>query len=228
MELIPINESKIKIMLNESDMKEYNIGDEADCASRETRIAIRNILDRAREQIGFNTEGAEIFVQLYTSKKGGCELFVTKSTLFPAERDTIHTDYPKTSKKRTKRDNSACTSAQSDCLALSLREELSPIGNTGHFKKMIFSFESLKDVCAASKQLLRLKKKYESSAYKGLSDDYYLVIAGLDQSNYSRLDPLSIINEYGKRERSDIFSSYIAERCTEICKCDAIEVLSRL
>ena len=78
MELILISKSKLKIMLDEKDMKEYNIGDETDCARAETRRAIRTILDRAKDQIGFNTDGVEIFVQLYTSKSGGCELFVTK------------------------------------------------------------------------------------------------------------------------------------------------------
>ena len=86
MELIPINNSKLKIMLDENDMKEYNIGDEADCANSATRLAIRHILDCAKDKIGFNTEGAEIFVQLYTSKHGGCELFVTKSDP-PVARD---------------------------------------------------------------------------------------------------------------------------------------------
>ena len=68
MELIPINDSKLKIMLDESDMKELNICEEADCANNETRHAIRTILERAKNQIGFNTEGSEIFVQLYASR----------------------------------------------------------------------------------------------------------------------------------------------------------------
>ena len=78
MELILISNTKLKIMLNENDMQRYKIGSESDCAEPDTRRAIRSLLDCAREQIGFNTEGEEIFVQLYTSKKGGCELFVTK------------------------------------------------------------------------------------------------------------------------------------------------------
>ena len=79
MELILISKSKLKIMLNESDMKEYSIGKDTDCVDPSARKAIRSILERAKEQVGFNTEGDEIFVQLYTSKKGGCELFITKT-----------------------------------------------------------------------------------------------------------------------------------------------------
>ena len=78
MELILISNTKLKIMLNESDMQKYHIGSESDCAEISTRKAIRSLLECARDQIGFNTDGEEIFVQLYTSKHGGCELFVTK------------------------------------------------------------------------------------------------------------------------------------------------------
>lgn len=81
MELILISKSKLKIMLDERDMLEYHINDETDCAELKAREAIRSILDRARDEVGFETEGSEIFIQLYTSKKGGCELFVSKNKL---------------------------------------------------------------------------------------------------------------------------------------------------
>ena len=78
MELILISNTKLKIMLDESDMKKYHIENESDCAEFSTRKAIRSLLECAKDRIGFNTDGEEIFVQLYTSKQGGCELFVTK------------------------------------------------------------------------------------------------------------------------------------------------------
>ena len=78
MELILINKNKLKIMLDESDMKKYHIGSESDCAESTTRKAIRSLLESARDQIGFDTDGEEVFIQLYASKSGGCELFVTK------------------------------------------------------------------------------------------------------------------------------------------------------
>ena len=81
MELILISKSKLKIMLDERDMLKYHINDDTDCAEPKAREAIRSILDRARDEVGFETEGSEIFIQLYTSKRGGCELFVSKSKL---------------------------------------------------------------------------------------------------------------------------------------------------
>ena len=94
MELILISNTKLKIMLDESDMKKYHIGSEVDCSGGTTRKAIRSLLDRARDQIGFNTEGEEIFVQLYASKRGGCELFVTKCKTPSAQEGTERVKSP--------------------------------------------------------------------------------------------------------------------------------------
>lgn len=227
MELIPINESKIKIMLNESDMKAYKIGDEADCANRETRIAIRHILDRAKEQIGFNTEGVEIFVQLYTSKNGGCELFVTKGSDSPTDREKLHTEHQRPSKKRIRRD-ALQDEYDKECLALSVRDKPLQSIDSKRQVKMIFSFESLDNLCAASKRISKLPKQYESAVYRGYGDDYYLLLTSLDLSAYSRLDPIAIISEYGKRERGDVFSIYLDEHCLKICESGAIEAFSKL
>ena len=90
MELILISKSKLKIMLDERDMLKYHINDDTDCAEPRAREAIRSILDRARDEVGFETEGSEIFIQLYTSKRGGCELFISKSKLpTPPERPAL-------------------------------------------------------------------------------------------------------------------------------------------
>lgn len=79
MEWIVINESKLKIMLSAPDMRHYELSTERmDAADEDTRRAFRHIFDDARAEIGFDTTGERLFVQLYTSKEGGCEIFVTK------------------------------------------------------------------------------------------------------------------------------------------------------
>lgn len=79
MELIVIDENKLKIMLSAPDMRHYELrAERMDCADEETRRAFRHIFHDARDRIGFETEGERLFVQLYTSRGGGCEIFVTK------------------------------------------------------------------------------------------------------------------------------------------------------
>jgi len=84
MELIVIGENRLKIMLTGEDMAHYDLTDPDSAeqgalgVSPHTRKALRHIFADANTQIGFDTEGERLLVQLYTSKGGGCEIFVTK------------------------------------------------------------------------------------------------------------------------------------------------------
>ena len=79
MELILINDSKLKIMLTPSDMKEYDISCESvDYRQTETRRAFWCILDEAKHRTGFDAASEKVYIQMYPSKEGGCEMYVTK------------------------------------------------------------------------------------------------------------------------------------------------------
>lgn len=79
MELIVISDDKLKIMLSREDMEHYHIsGDELDYSKLSTRTVLKSILSDVKDMSGFNTDGERIFVQLFTSAHGGCELFITK------------------------------------------------------------------------------------------------------------------------------------------------------
>ncbi len=69
MELIVISESKIKLMLTSDEMAAY---------PADTRAMLRGIMHDAREKCGCAPMDGRVFVQMYPSKKGGCELFVTR------------------------------------------------------------------------------------------------------------------------------------------------------
>ena len=79
MELILINESKLKVMLTPADMESYAITcDTIDYENTETRRAFWNILDEAKHKTGFDAASDRVFIQVYPSKNGGCEMYVTK------------------------------------------------------------------------------------------------------------------------------------------------------
>ena len=225
MELILISKSKLKIMLDEKDMKEYNIGDETDCAQAETRRAIRTILDRAKDQIGFNTEGAEIFVQLYTSKHGGCELFVTKGN----DSDIPVPNTTHTSDKRQKKRETASKKADStdDCSdSLSEYSDKTPKLPEGEFGKLAFSFQFISDVLKVCRLLKSKGFSGRSHVLKDNEGKYFLFLFGLNMKAYSRLDDLTFICEYGDKERWDTLFTYLEEHGNAISLDNAVEVLS--
>lgn len=77
MELIIISESKFKLMLTPADMASY---------TGNTKEVLRGIMNDVRDKCGFACGSSRdifggdgrIFVQMYPSREGGCELFVTK------------------------------------------------------------------------------------------------------------------------------------------------------
>ena len=79
MELILISDSKLKIMLSPDDMNFYDIDcGSVDYGSTETRRAFWSILDTAKKKAGFDAASDRVYIQMYPSRDGGCEMYVTK------------------------------------------------------------------------------------------------------------------------------------------------------
>lgn len=229
MELILISNSKLKIMLNESDMKQYNISDETDCAEISARRAIRRLLERAKLQTGFNTEDSEIFVQLYTSKNGGCELFVTKSSLENeskgSERECERTGKASDERKKSRTQLSRTNAATEYCRA-PYRSDAKQNEKSVEIGNMAFSFSSIKDVCNVCKRLSLLQIQTVSRAVADDLGSFYLLLPGVGVAAYERLGKFTFINEYGKRENYAQISAYLAEHGKIICDTGAIETLA--
>ena len=234
MELILISNTKLKIMLDEGDMKKYKISDETNYAEPETRKAIRNILDKAREQVGFNTEGAEIFVQLYTSRKGGCELFVTKSKLNESASDNCiklkksAADDLSIEKRQKKKDTCNKSRECEETLNLipQIKEKYYGQLSAGS-GEIAFSFPSMNILFKVCKILQDLKLTYPSNAYSDESGICYLLMRNTGISSYSCLDKLTVLLEYGNKENPEHMLTYISEYGKIICKDNAIEILSQ-
>ena len=95
MEFIMIGESKIKVMLEKKDMEYYDItSTDIDYENATTRRAFRKILQDVRESTGFDVSAEQVLVQIYPSKDGGCEMFVTKLSQKKSEAEK-HTSHPK-------------------------------------------------------------------------------------------------------------------------------------
>ena len=87
MEWIRISANKLKIMLSAEDTRHYALDCEhADYADALTRAVFRDILTDVRRETGFDATEDKVYIQMYPSKEGGCELFVTKVGLLMAER----------------------------------------------------------------------------------------------------------------------------------------------
>ena len=74
-----ISDNKLKVMLCQEDLKHFELkAEELDYSNTETKRMFWDVLSQAKHQTGFDTDGQRVLVQLYPSKEGGCEMFVTK------------------------------------------------------------------------------------------------------------------------------------------------------
>ncbi|MBQ9162974.1 MAG: adaptor protein MecA [Clostridia bacterium] len=238
MELIRIGEGKLKIMLTPPDMVKYHLNcDELDCTSEDTREAFRHIFDDARAEVNFDTEGERLFIQLYTSRGGGCEIFVTKiqsprteransDALTPPERallerlteDSEQTDISKKQINSGKQDNRMSISTREKENALSVKTRLRPF---------VFAFDGINPLISVCRRLADMGEKPESRAYIDKNNTAYLVLF-LSAGGYYRIgDRYAFIAEYGKRIMSEGAEDRLYEHADLICPENAVNLLSK-
>lgn len=100
MELIRISDSKLKIILTESDMRRYALTDEnLTYENADVRRAVGEMLAEAKEQSGFEPDSDRMLIEVYPSRGGGCELYVTK-ILPPAPEEKEKKAPPPTREER--------------------------------------------------------------------------------------------------------------------------------
>ena len=77
MEFLIVSKTKLKIILDRSEVEKYRLSDFSSGESRELRLRLREILSIARERVGFDTGNARLLVSYYPTRLSGAELFVT-------------------------------------------------------------------------------------------------------------------------------------------------------
>lgn len=79
MKLYREGNNEIRIRLTKEDLASYSItAEDLDYDSAKGKRVIWELFDKAREETGFEAVGEKLYIQLYPTERGGCELFVTK------------------------------------------------------------------------------------------------------------------------------------------------------
>ena len=82
-ETIVISADRMKIMLSREELKRYCLdGAALDTENERVQSTLRRVIEEAGRQSGFDTARSRMHVQVYESRAGGCEMFVT---LLPRE-----------------------------------------------------------------------------------------------------------------------------------------------
>lgn len=210
MELIIINENKLKITMSKTDMINYGLDEnEFHCSVINAKDILQKILHNAPLQTGFENISAEdkILIQLYPEKNGGCELYVTKITLdeseeyifMPQENEEKYLISKPTIKKYTTKSPIVC-----------------------------YRFESLEHSISASKELITRNCSLENSFYQNCDGKYYLIINVKSIQNGEINPQIEFLSEFGEMCNSENTFLLLSEYGKCIFSRNAIESLSKI
>ncbi len=204
MELILISDSKLKIMLTADDMADYSISNEyMSYESKDTRKMFGRILEEARQKTGFDSSNERLFIQVYPSKNGGCEVYVT--TFEEGEMPQ---------KKNEKKNNAPKKKKEYCVYTFDNIEDVTQLCKI--LRKSGYKFES--------------SLHYENGSLK--KKRYFLVLQEevLQNNQYRKrknVNKSDLANEYGKRIECKDILFYIGEHTEKIIKENAVNVLSK-
>ena len=202
MELIRISKNKIKIMLDAGDMSAYDLPTEGiDYCESAVREAFRAVLKDAGRKTGMDFSDSRLSIQLYPSRGGGCEMFVTRTNDRPE---------PLGEEKQREGDVYAAQELSADVRS----NEKHPRWE----RSEAFGFESMTWLLTVCRRLKRIGFSGSSAAFHDESGRCFLLIEAP-----TSIRPLII--EYGTPESPEAVRLYISEHGSTICPRRAVELL---
>ena len=204
MEYLIISESKLKVTLDSDELEKRSLEASAlDYADPDAKKLFCDILHKAKEDHGFDTSGYRVLLQLYPSKDGGCELFITKLGALDSEKNAEPTYNKKNSLQKKKKSERA------------------------------FRFERLSHLINVCKRLYESGEDISASVFVDEDGIWFLILNFEDSICDDLYDMLpicefSFISEYGRAEDPSVLSLYLGEHAKKICDKDALKLFCRL
>ncbi len=209
MDLILISEEKLKIILTESDMRRFNIDVESlDYSNVTTKKVFWEILDEAKTKSGFNPDKSKLYVQVFPSQDGGCEMFITKFSCALSPSNTLH-------RKKTYKLSQSCKDQEENGIFLTL---------------------GFQELCQLCRRMSKEKLHLSTSLYYDMSGVYIFIISDSKKMpSYisSKNNKVTKIPEYfseyaAVKELNNRVISYAEEHCQKIAEGNAVEMLAKI
>lgn len=204
-----INDSQIKIILNQADLKNRDIKiSELAYGSKKAQELFRDMMETALEEHDFDTHNVPLMIEAVPLSVDSIMIIVTKVE-HPFEIGEKITPFRSKSNTRTFKKKS-----------VNLEEETSSL--------IIYSFDKLDDVVEVSNRIYHLYCG-ANSLYKDIYNNRYFLVLHKNyfvNSNPSEIE--SILSEYGnKHVSSPLSEGFLAEHGEIMIQNKAIEVLKK-
>ena len=192
MELIRINDRKLKIMLTPSDMSHFEMtADRLGEDTEQMRRSFRMLMKEVRRKIAFELDDRRVSVQYFPSREGGCEMFVSCSLQEEKKRSVL---------------------PFSEVL-LPVKAEETP---EQYRRELVFRMREMGELLAVCKRLKKVNYQGESRAYRDEKGEYYLFLRLQTRSPFSLPEEIAFLAEYGTACNASFAKLYILEHAKPI------------
>jgi negative regulator of genetic competence, sporulation and motility len=212
MELIIINENKLKITMTAPDMKKYGIDEnEFHLSLTDTKKILKRILSSSPVETGFENigTGEKLLLQLYPEKHGGCELYITRISLCSDEKEEIE--------------------LSEDDSELYLLPQSTKITTMAERRPTAYFFEDLESLILACKELQKYGFSEKSSLFAQSYGKYYLIISErITVAEKEKSRQYSFLSEFGERIIDKSIHVFLTEHGKAVIYEDAVSKLSQI
>ena len=200
MEWIRISTHKLKIMLSAEDAHRYALDCErADYAELIPKDAFREILNDVQSASGFEAGDDKIYIQMYPSKAGGCELFVTRMGLsFEGEEPPIAP------------------------LGIPPKKQKSPV--TVQKRAVALAFECMEELLRLCR-CLAPRFHGESEVWRGEDARWWLLLWAEGEARDLRRE-IRFLREFGELRDAEAARTLLAEHGSPVCVENAVQTLA--
>ena len=203
MNIILISDDRLKVVLTDNDLSSYGIRiEDIDYGNTETKRVFWTILDKAKNETGFDAALSRIFIQIYPDARGGCEMYVSRIG----------------DKKSVRRG-----SDRVQCAVGGTAKEL------GARVEFVYRFCGVDGLISVCKLLRDSGFSGVSSAYAGENGGFCYLIAESGEGNaMTEFAIRGRLAEYGDDCGGGYGKWRVMEHCSLICWGNAVETLSNL
>lgn len=222
MEYIMITKSKLKVICEREELLPFGVSaNHLDCALPEARRFLDSVLERAKRDFGFDTEKYRILAQLYPSRDGGCEIFISRLGLI-SQSDAV---------RQEESDENSMDLAKEKSEKNEKTEKNEKSKKRKKTKKLFF-FERVDFLLEVCKRLSLLDFKGRSEAFYLKERGYYLCVeleldSTIEEYALPVIDEFSFILEYGEPEATSL-APYLYEYALLLCSSDAVNRLAKI
>ena len=203
MELIRINDRKLKIMLTPSDMSHFEMS--ADRLGEDTeqmRRSFRMLMKEVRRKIAFELDDRRVSVPSFPSREGGCEMFVSCSM---------------------KEDSKTALAAMPETLLPIQTEKKAE----KYRRELVYRLQALGDLLNVCRRLQNANFRGISRAYRDEHGQYFLFLSLQTASPFILPQEIAFLAEYGTACNAAHTKLYIPEHANLISE-NAVEQLAAL